>query len=187
MQLQDKIAVITGGASGLGLATARVLLARGVRVALFDLNAENGSAVAAELAADLSAPRVAAEAPGARLGAVVLQSPFSSARAMARVLSGEGLDRWWARIARVHFDTAARVSELDAPVWVAHGALDAVVPARMGREVFAAARRPGALLAVEGAGHNRVPECGGARYWRWLGDALDAARLAGAAATSAAL
>ena len=33
MQLQDKIAVITGGASGLGLATARVLLARGVRVA----------------------------------------------------------------------------------------------------------------------------------------------------------
>lgn len=52
MQLQDKIAVITGGASGLGLATARVLLARGVRVALFDLNAENGSAVAAELGAN---------------------------------------------------------------------------------------------------------------------------------------
>ncbi len=42
-------AVVTGGASGLGEATARELASTGVRVALFDLNAEKGEAVAAEL------------------------------------------------------------------------------------------------------------------------------------------
>jgi NAD(P)-dependent dehydrogenase (short-subunit alcohol dehydrogenase family) len=44
-------AVVTGGASGLGLATARALRARGVRVALFDVNAAHGEAVARELGA----------------------------------------------------------------------------------------------------------------------------------------
>ena len=42
-------AVVTGGASGLGEASARALAAKGVRVALFDLNAERGEAVAAEI------------------------------------------------------------------------------------------------------------------------------------------
>jgi len=42
-------AVITGGASGLGAATARVLAAKGVKVALFDLNEEKGEALAQEL------------------------------------------------------------------------------------------------------------------------------------------
>jgi NAD(P)-dependent dehydrogenase (short-subunit alcohol dehydrogenase family) len=42
-------AVITGGASGLGAATARRLAARGVRVAIFDMNEALGEAVAKEL------------------------------------------------------------------------------------------------------------------------------------------
>jgi NAD(P)-dependent dehydrogenase (short-subunit alcohol dehydrogenase family) len=42
-------AVITGGASGLGAATARRLAAKGVKVALFDLNAEIGEPLAREL------------------------------------------------------------------------------------------------------------------------------------------
>jgi NAD(P)-dependent dehydrogenase (short-subunit alcohol dehydrogenase family) len=42
-------AVVTGGASGLGAATARRLAASGARVALFDLNAEVGEALAREL------------------------------------------------------------------------------------------------------------------------------------------
>jgi len=50
MQLDASIsAVVTGGASGLGEATARALASQGVRVALFDMNAERGEAVAAEL------------------------------------------------------------------------------------------------------------------------------------------
>ncbi|MEZ5877338.1 MAG: SDR family NAD(P)-dependent oxidoreductase [Tepidamorphaceae bacterium] len=42
-------AVVTGGASGLGEATARGLAAAGVRVALLDLNEERGKAVAGEI------------------------------------------------------------------------------------------------------------------------------------------
>lgn len=42
-------AVVTGGASGLGEATARALAARGVKVAIFDLQVERGEAVAADI------------------------------------------------------------------------------------------------------------------------------------------
>lgn len=50
MKLDSSVsAVITGGASGLGAAVARRLAGHGVRVALFDLNAEAGSALADEL------------------------------------------------------------------------------------------------------------------------------------------
>lgn len=50
MNLNDQVAaVVTGGASGLGEATSRALAARGVKVALFDLNADQGEALAAEI------------------------------------------------------------------------------------------------------------------------------------------
>lgn len=42
-------AVVTGGASGLGAATARALAAKGAKVAIVDLQAEKGEAVAAEI------------------------------------------------------------------------------------------------------------------------------------------
>ncbi|MCF4166874.1 SDR family NAD(P)-dependent oxidoreductase [Zavarzinia compransoris] len=50
MKLDSSIAaVVTGGASGLGEATARALAAEGVKVAIFDMNEERGLAVAAEI------------------------------------------------------------------------------------------------------------------------------------------
>jgi len=50
MQLSEKIsAVVTGGASGLGEATAKALRQAGVRVAIFDLNEKRGKAVASEI------------------------------------------------------------------------------------------------------------------------------------------
>lgn len=45
----DTPAVITGGASGLGEATARAIAAKGGKVAILDMNAEQGEAVAREL------------------------------------------------------------------------------------------------------------------------------------------
>jgi len=38
MDMKDKVALVTGGASGLGEATARALAAKAVKVALFDRN-----------------------------------------------------------------------------------------------------------------------------------------------------
>jgi NAD(P)-dependent dehydrogenase (short-subunit alcohol dehydrogenase family) len=49
MQLRDHVFVVTGGGSGLGAATARRLAAGGAKVALIDVNASGGRAVAADL------------------------------------------------------------------------------------------------------------------------------------------
>lgn len=46
---QSVSAVVTGGASGLGKATAEALAANGVRVAIFDVNREKGEAVASAI------------------------------------------------------------------------------------------------------------------------------------------
>ncbi|QKS00316.1 SDR family oxidoreductase [Sphingomonas sp. CL5.1] len=45
----ETAAVVTGGASGLGEASARALAAAGVKVAIFDLNEEKGAAIAREI------------------------------------------------------------------------------------------------------------------------------------------
>jgi pimeloyl-ACP methyl ester carboxylesterase len=126
-----------------------------------------GSAVATELATTLAregrAPR-----------ALLLQSPFTSARAMARIIVARPLLVAWSVISRVHFDTEEKVRALDLPVSVAHGERDLLVPIRMGRAVHAAARAQGELLVVPGAGHNDVDDVGGDAYWRWLERALGA-------------
>ncbi len=54
MDLQNKVAFITGGASGLGRATAENFIAAGAKVMVFDLNAENAEKAASELGANAS-------------------------------------------------------------------------------------------------------------------------------------
>ncbi|MEA2487951.1 MAG: hypothetical protein QOF16_1605, partial [Actinomycetota bacterium] len=49
MKIQNKSALITGGASGLGLATARALIDAGASVTLLDLASSGGEIVAKEL------------------------------------------------------------------------------------------------------------------------------------------
>jgi 3(or 17)beta-hydroxysteroid dehydrogenase len=48
-RVQDKVAMVTGGASGVGLAAVRLLHAEGAQVAISDINAEAGERLAAEL------------------------------------------------------------------------------------------------------------------------------------------
>ena len=48
--LNGKIALVTGGGSGIGRATSRLLAGHGARVAVFDLDADNGQATVAEIA-----------------------------------------------------------------------------------------------------------------------------------------
>ena len=52
MDPNDKVAIITGGASGIGLATAKLLAAKGARLVIADLQADAGEAAAREIEAD---------------------------------------------------------------------------------------------------------------------------------------
>ncbi len=54
MQIEGMSALVAGGASGLGEATARTLAGAGATVTIADLNSEKGEALAAELGANVS-------------------------------------------------------------------------------------------------------------------------------------
>lgn len=120
-----------------------------------------GSAIATELAAR--------QQPAALL----LQAPFTSARDMAGRMVGYDLpDFLWRVVSRLHFDTGAKVAQVQAPVSVAHGGQDRLIPPGMGEAVYRAARVKGEWLLVPDAAHNDVSIRGGEAYWTWIGRAL---------------
>jgi fermentation-respiration switch protein FrsA (DUF1100 family) len=119
-----------------------------------------GSGIAVELA-EIHPPQ-----------ALLLQAPFSSAQAMARLIVWPPITYIWKLLSRIHFDTIAIVSDLDLPVSVTHGKRDRIVPFRMGMEVYNAAKCKGALLVVDQAGHNDLPQIAGEDYWQWIDESL---------------
>jgi NAD(P)-dependent dehydrogenase (short-subunit alcohol dehydrogenase family) len=64
MQIQDNVFIITGGASGLGAATARMIAEAGGKVLLADVQVEAGTALAAELKGRFIKCDVTSEADG---------------------------------------------------------------------------------------------------------------------------
>ncbi len=62
MKLKDKVAIVTGGASGIGAATARLFAAEGAKVALVDQSEEGLAKVAAGLDAITIAADVSSDA-----------------------------------------------------------------------------------------------------------------------------
>jgi NAD(P)-dependent dehydrogenase (short-subunit alcohol dehydrogenase family) len=78
-RLQDKVAVITGGTTGIGLATAKLFLAEGAKVIVTGRNPETLAAAKVELpgaeviaadVADISATKVAIDQVGKRYGRI---------------------------------------------------------------------------------------------------------------------
>ena len=52
MNISGKIALVTGGASGLGEATMRAYIDKGAKVAIFDMDAERGAMLVDELGSE---------------------------------------------------------------------------------------------------------------------------------------
>ena len=109
MELNGTSAVVTGGASGLGEATARVLAAAGAHVVIADLNEELGKQVAEEIGgqfaktnvtdeADAAAAIAAAEGSGHPLRVVVNCAGIGYA---ARTVNRDGSPHDLASFARV--------------------------------------------------------------------------------------
>lgn len=69
--VKDKVVLITGAASGLGLADAQVLAEQGARVVMTDIDAERGGDLAAQIGAMFLPQDVADEARWAEVMAVV--------------------------------------------------------------------------------------------------------------------
>ncbi|APB99073.1 3-hydroxyacyl-CoA dehydrogenase [Polynucleobacter asymbioticus] len=53
MQIKDNVFVVTGGGSGLGAATARMLAEQGGKVVIVDVNAQAGNSIATELGSNV--------------------------------------------------------------------------------------------------------------------------------------
>jgi NAD(P)-dependent dehydrogenase (short-subunit alcohol dehydrogenase family) len=78
MQIDSSVsAIVTGGASGLGEATARMLRSKGVKVGILDMQEERGKRIAAEIGATFHVCDVTSEAS------------VDSALAAARVANGQ--------------------------------------------------------------------------------------------------
>ena len=81
MDIKGQAAIVTGGGSGLGAATARALAAAGAKVAVFDVN----EAAAAETAASIKGIAVACDVADAASGEAAVKTA-AAAHGTARVL-----------------------------------------------------------------------------------------------------
>lgn len=124
MDLTSAAALVTGGASGLGLATARRLIAAGAAVTLVDLPGSRGSDVAAEIGASFAAADVtdpeqvaAAVAQAGEAGPLRVVVNCAGIAPPAKVLDRDGVPTPIA-----DFERLVRVNLLGTYTVIAHGA-----------------------------------------------------------------
>jgi uncharacterized protein len=92
-----------------------------------------------------------------------VQSSFTTALEMAK-------RNWWTAIVPVNvlmnqrFESISKVSQLQMPVLYLHGTADTLIPFEMSQRLFEKTRSPKQLKLFPGAGHNDLPEVGGAVY-----------------------
>lgn len=97
MDIQDKVAIVTGGASGLGEATVRRYAEQGAKVAILDMNDDRGRALADELGdrviyqhvnvVDEAAVAAAIDAVVAAFGAIHICNNFAGVADACKTLS----------------------------------------------------------------------------------------------------
>ena len=96
-------------------------------------------------------------AAGRPFRGVVLESPFTSVIALAREQYWFLPVKW---LVRDPFDTLGRIGRIEAPLLVAFGERDQIVPPWMGRAVFAAAPEPKQLWVSAEGGHEDLAQFG---------------------------
>ena len=131
-RLQGKVALISGGATGMGGASSRLFAAEGARVAIVDINAEAGNALAAEIeksggraifiradvskAADVEA---AVNAAQAQLGAITVL--FNHAGSIVIKPFLETTEEEWDRLTEINVKSMYLVTKAVLPQMIAAG------------------------------------------------------------------
>ena len=132
MDIEDKTAVVTGAAGGIGFAIAQRLLEHGARVVLTDLDEERLNAAVAQLSGhgeDRVAARPADAASESDLGELITWAerwagPVDLFAANAGVAVGRGLDATeaeWSLSLEVNVLAQVRAARLLTPRWVERG------------------------------------------------------------------
>jgi rhamnulose-1-phosphate aldolase/alcohol dehydrogenase len=139
-ELAGRVAVITGGASGIGRATARLLAQRGAHVVVADLNGEGAATVADEIAA--------AHGSGRALGVPVDVTDEDAVADMVRrtVLAYGGLD---ILVSSAGLASSAPVTETTVADWDRNHAV-------LARGYFLTAREAFRVLEEQGRGGSIV-------------------------------
>jgi hypothetical protein len=95
---------------------------------------------------------------------LVVQSSFTSIADMA----GEILPFVPTFVIRTKMDSLSKIATVSCPKLFIHSQADEIVPYRLGRRLFDAARPPKQFYEVKGAPHNLTNEIGGAPYYEAL-------------------
>lgn len=104
-----------------------------------------GNSLGSAVAVDLAVQR--------RVAGLILMGVFTDTPAVARHRL-RWLPAWLFDWGDPRFDVLARIERVHAPVLVAAGTDDAVIPPEQARQVYDAAREPKRWCLVSGAGHN---------------------------------
>ena len=139
-ELAGRVALITGGASGIGRAAARLLAARGAHVVVADLNLDGAEAVAGELVASYGPRRALALAVDVALEEAVVEMTRRT------VLEYGGLD---ILVASAGLATSAPITETTLEEWELNYAV-------LARGYFLAAREAFRVLERQRSGGSIV-------------------------------
>ncbi|HLL16405.1 MAG TPA: alpha/beta hydrolase [Pyrinomonadaceae bacterium] len=130
-----------------------LIAARGVPATQIVIFGESlGGAVAIDLASKTNAC------------GLVVQSSFTSIADMA----GEVLPFVPRFVLRTKMDSLSKIASVSSPKLFIHSQADEIIPYRLGRRLFDAARPPKQFYEVKGASHNLMYEIGGAPYYEAL-------------------
>lgn len=113
-----------------------------------------GSGVAVEIASHLNAP--------GDYAALILESAFTNFPDIAA--KANFLGRLVSSFNNERFASIEKITQVQAPLLMLHGAVDTTVPLALGQRLFAAANPPKEWVTIDGGGHSNLQQVGAVLY-----------------------